>query len=91
MTEQAQQERRNSIRSIMADESLTPLEKRRNIQCLMDGRRRSSMGSTGSYSSMDARRRSSMNSTGSYSSQGEMGTAATELSEYYQSDNEEHN
>jgi hypothetical protein len=87
MTEQAQQERRNSIRSIMADETLTPLEKRRNIQSLMDGRRRSSMGSTGSYSSMDnVRRRSSMGSTGSFSSQGEMATAATESSECYQSD-----
>ncbi len=50
MSEQAQKERRNSIREIMSDDSLTPLEKRRNIQSLMDGRRRSSMshGSTGS-------------------------------------------
>jgi hypothetical protein len=50
MTQRAQKERRNSIREIMADEFLTPLEKRRNIQSLMDGRRRSSAshGSTGS-------------------------------------------
>ncbi|KAL3929108.1 MAG: hypothetical protein SGARI_004849 [Bacillariaceae sp.] len=53
MTQRAQKERRNSIREIMADESLTPLEKRRNIQSLMDGRRRSSAShvSTGSGSS----------------------------------------
>ncbi len=42
MSEAAQKERRNSIRDILSDESLTPLEKRRSIQCLMDGRRRSS-------------------------------------------------
>lgn len=42
MTEAAQKERRNSIRDILADDSLTPLEKRRGIQSLMDGRRRSS-------------------------------------------------
>lgn len=42
MSEAAQKERRNSIRDILADDSLTPLEKRRTIQSLMDGRRRSS-------------------------------------------------
>lgn len=42
MSEAAQKERRNSIRDILADDSLTPLEKRRSIQSLMDGRRRSS-------------------------------------------------
>ena len=48
MAERDQQERRSSIRHIMADESLTPLEKRRSIQHLMDGRRRSSIGTAAS-------------------------------------------
>jgi len=42
MTEDEQRERRASIREIMQDQSLTPLERRRSIQGLMDGRRRSS-------------------------------------------------
>jgi hypothetical protein len=50
MTEREQQNRRSSIRNIMSDNALTPLEKRRQIQSLMDGRRRSSCG-TGSVSS----------------------------------------
>jgi hypothetical protein len=74
MTQQAQQERRNSIREIMADETLTPLEKRRNIQSLMDGRRRSSASHV---------------STGSGSSMGEMARAAMEAAEHYPSDNED--
>ena len=37
----SEQERRTSIKSIMADKELTPLEKRRSIQGLMDGRRSS--------------------------------------------------
>jgi hypothetical protein len=44
LSEEAQQIRRNSIRSIMADEGLTAVEKARSIQYLMDGRRRSSSG-----------------------------------------------
>jgi hypothetical protein len=51
MTEAAQKERRNSIRDILADDTLTPLEKRRSIQSLMDGRRRSS---NATYSSSDS-------------------------------------
>jgi len=42
MTEEEQRERRASIREIMQDQNLTPLERRRSIQSLMDGRRRSS-------------------------------------------------
>lgn len=42
MTEADQKQRRNSIKDILADDALTPLEKRRSIQSLMDGRRRSS-------------------------------------------------
>eukprot|EP00592_Proboscia_alata_P008301 CAMPEP_0194355184 /NCGR_PEP_ID=MMETSP0174-20130528/3152_1 /TAXON_ID=216777 /ORGANISM="Proboscia alata, Strain PI-D3" /LENGTH=757 /DNA_ID=CAMNT_0039124381 /DNA_START=60 /DNA_END=2333 /DNA_ORIENTATION=- len=34
-------ERRNSIKAIMTDEALTPFERRKSIQYLMDGRRRS--------------------------------------------------
>eukprot|EP00980_Cylindrotheca_fusiformis_P013044 scaffold3267_cov140-Cylindrotheca_fusiformis.AAC.6 len=41
-TDKCQQERRHSIQLIMADETLTPLEKGKRIQSLMDGRRRSS-------------------------------------------------
>lgn len=44
MTEDAQQVRRSSIRSILADDGLSAVEKRRSIQYLMDGRRRSSSG-----------------------------------------------
>ena len=36
-----EQERRASIKSVMADKSMSPLEKRRSIQGLMDGRRSS--------------------------------------------------
>jgi hypothetical protein len=46
LTEKAQQDRRSSIRQIMTDDSLTPLQKRRSIQSLMDGRRRSSVGTS---------------------------------------------
>jgi hypothetical protein len=46
LTEKAQQDRRSSIRQIMTDDSMTPLEKRRTIQSLMDGRRRSSAGTS---------------------------------------------
>lgn len=52
MSEVEQQERRASIKAIMADESIPPVERRRSIQYLMDGRR-NSMGrrsSTGAYS-----------------------------------------
>lgn len=76
MTQRSHKERRNSIREIMADESLTPLEKRRNIQSLMDGRRRSSAShvSTGGSSS---------------SCVGGMARAALEAAELYQSDNDD--
>lgn len=76
-TQRAQQERRNSIREIMADESLTPLEKRRNIQFLMDGRRRSSASHV------------STGSVGSSNSPGVMATSAMEAAENHQSDNED--
>ena len=46
MTEDEQRERRASIREIMQDQSLTEVERRRSIQSLMDGRRRSSGGTS---------------------------------------------
>jgi len=49
MTPEEQSERRASIKAILADDTLAPIEKRRSIQHLMDGRR-SSM-SVGSYTS----------------------------------------
>ena len=52
MTDEAQKIRRKSIREILADDSLTPIEKRRTIQSLMDGRRRSSNGTRSSSGSM---------------------------------------
>jgi hypothetical protein len=52
MTEQTQQVRRNSIRDILADDMLTPIEKRKSIQSLMDGRRRSSGGTKSSSGSV---------------------------------------
>lgn len=48
-----EKERRASIREIMQDSELTPLEKRLSIQSLMDGRRRSSAGNYGFASSMN--------------------------------------
>lgn len=44
MSPQEEKERRASIREIMQDPDLTPLERRQSIQSLMDGRRRSSIG-----------------------------------------------
>ena len=49
MTHEQEKERRASIKAIMADGSLTPFEKRKSIQHLMDGRRQSmSTSSVGS-------------------------------------------
>jgi hypothetical protein len=72
-TDQAQQERRNSIRDILADVDLTPFEKRRSIQSLMDGRRRSS---NATHSSDD-------------SGEGGMARAAAEAAEFYSSDTDD--
>ena len=47
MTEDEQKERRASIQAIMKDPALTPQERRKSIQALMDGRRRSSTASLG--------------------------------------------
>ena len=47
MTEDEQKERRASIQAIMKDPGLTPQERRKSIQALMDGRRRSSTASLG--------------------------------------------
>jgi len=47
MTEDEQKERRASIQAIMKDTGLTPHERRKSIQALMDGRRRSSTASLG--------------------------------------------
>lgn len=41
MTLDEERERRASIRAIMADTSISPMERRRSIQALMDGRRNS--------------------------------------------------
>jgi hypothetical protein len=68
--EKLHQERRNSIHEILADDGLTPLEKRRSIQCLMDGRRRSS---NATRSSSDG-------------SEPGMARAAAEAAEFYSSD-----
>lgn len=43
MTQEEERERRASIQAIMRDPSLTPVERRKSIQSLMDGRRRSSL------------------------------------------------
>lgn len=48
MTQEQEHSRRSSIRMIMQDNSLTAFEKRRSIQSLMDGRRRSSAGTASS-------------------------------------------
>jgi hypothetical protein len=41
MTQNQERERRASIKAIMADSNMTPFEKRKSIQHLMDGRRQS--------------------------------------------------
>ena len=46
MSEVQERERRASIKAILADTSITPTERRRSIQHLMDGRR-SSIGASG--------------------------------------------
>jgi hypothetical protein len=56
MTQDEERERRASIQAIMRDTTLTPVERRKSIQSLMDGRRRSSTfrdscGANGSVSS----------------------------------------
>jgi hypothetical protein len=43
MTDQEEKQRRASIQAIMKDPNLTPQERRKSIQYLMDGRRRSSV------------------------------------------------
>lgn len=53
MTENEEKERRASIKCIMADKTLTPIERRRSIQFLMDGRR----------NSMDQKRKSATGGT----------------------------
>jgi hypothetical protein len=73
MTNQAQQVRRNSIRDILADDELTPIEKRKSIQSLMDGRRRSSGGTRSSSGSVGEMARAA---------------AEAAESEYYTSDTE---
>jgi len=47
MTADEQKERRASIQAIMKDPGLTPQERRKSVQALMDGRRRSSTASLG--------------------------------------------
>jgi hypothetical protein len=72
MTEDEERERRASIQEIMQDPELTPLERRRSIQALMDGRRRSSDGCR------------SMN--GGVGSMSMMAAAAAAAAEFYASD-----
>jgi RING finger/CHY zinc finger protein 1 len=54
MTLDEEKERRASIKDIMQDPQLTPLEKRLSVQSLMDGRRRSSTRISGGPMSMAA-------------------------------------
>ena len=54
MTEDEQKERRASIQAIMKDPGLTPQERRKSVQALMDGRRRSSTASLGGGGGMAA-------------------------------------
>jgi hypothetical protein len=63
-----QQVRRNSIRDIMADDDLTPIEKRKVIQSLMDGRRRSSDGTRSSSGSVGEMERAAAEAAEHYQS-----------------------
>ena len=51
MSEMEQKERREAIKAILADKSIPEVERRKSIQALMDGRRRSSIGSQASFGS----------------------------------------
>ena len=89
MTEAVQKERRHSIRDILADDSLTPLEKRRSIQSLMDGRRRSS-NATHSSSGSGEMARAAAEASAYYTSDNEDdpmdGSAAAQASAYQYGD-----
>ena len=66
MTEDQERERRASIKAILADGSMDPVEKGRSIQHLMDGRRTSISGGSMASSMMNGRRQSiSVGSTAS--------------------------
>jgi hypothetical protein len=89
MTERAQQVRRNSIRDILGDDDLTPLEKRKSIQSLMDGRRRSSNGTRSSSGSTGEMERAAAEAAEFYSSDTDddcamEGISGTEQQQYYQ-------
>ncbi|CAB9515124.1 CHY zinc finger domain-containing protein 1 [Seminavis robusta] len=84
MSEQEQRSRRESIKGIMADHSLSAVEKRRSIQSLMDGRRRSS---TTGCSVSSASAAGSDNPSGDYVSS--MAAAAAAAAEYYDSSDDD--
>jgi CHY zinc finger len=79
MTEEEERERRASIKEIMQDPDLTPLERRRSIQSLMDGRRRSSGGSRSITTN-------EINSMGTTNPVSMIAAAAAAAAEFYDSD-----
>lgn len=84
MSEDEQRSRRESIKEIMADHSLSAVEKRRSIQSLMDGRRRSSTtGCSVSSGSQGEGNRNDYVST--------MAAAAAAAAEYYDSSDDDIN
>ena len=82
MSEDEQRSRRESIKEIMADHSLSAVEKRRSIQSLMDGRRRSSTTgcSVSSGSAAEANPNDYVSS---------MAAAAAAAAEYYDSSDDD--
>ena len=82
MSEEEQRKRRESIKEIMSDNTLSAAEKRRSIQSLMDGRRRSSASgcSVSSHSSAEG-------SATEYVSS--MARAAAAAAEYYDSSDDD--
>jgi hypothetical protein len=68
MSHEEEKERRASIRAVLADQTLSPASKRRSIQHLMDGRRRSSTGTSPGSSVSSSPVQSCCSSTGTVSS-----------------------
>lgn len=70
MSQMEQKERRASIKAIMSDGTLTPMEKRLSIQHLMDGRRSSLTGGSSIHSYQSVSAQSSVSGGGESTSYG---------------------
>ena len=89
MSETEQRSRPESIKQIMADHSLTAVEKRRSIQSLMDGRRRSSTTGCSVSSGSSDRANNGNNGSDSNDYVSTMAAAAAAAAEYYDSSDDD--